>query len=229
MNFGFKSVFIGVALVVFSGPVFAEELKLVSSKDTFARGNERNRNSGANTHLLVMQVPHVRSLISFDLSGITNEIESAEFRFRMHNDVNSLINLVVVPMVNTKNNANWGEGKGVFGNKGTFSKLGESCYVYSAFNTIPWESKSGASLVNLADSSLWETTIPLNNLVWKTGEWVSVKLTDLKMLEEICSSESPMLTLGLWGISGNGYYRISSKESAHAPELILMLKETEKE
>lgn len=224
MSFGFKSVWVGVALVVLSGSGFAEELTLTAEKDSFARGNDRNRNSGANAYLLIMQVPHVRSFVSFDLAGITNKIESVEFRFRMHNDVESSIGFVVAPMVSTPNNAAWGEGKGAYGNKGLYAQPGDSCYVYSAFDTVPWESESGAPLVNMAESSLWKTSIPVNNVEWEEGEWVSVKLTDLKMLEELCESESPMLTLGLWGTSGNGYYHISSKESGYAPELILTLK-----
>jgi len=227
MNWGLKSVFAGVALMVLSGQGFAEELKLEASKDTFARGNERNRNSGANAYMLVLPAPFVKSLVSFDLSGITNEIESAEFRFRQDNDVEDSIDLVVAPMVNTKNNVAWGEGKGAFGNQGLYAETGESCYVFSAFNTVPWESVSGDPLGNLGDSKLWESSIPLNNLQWEAGIWTAVKLADVKMLEEICKAETPTLTLGLWGTDGNGFYKISSKESGQAPELILTLKEAE--
>lgn len=201
-------------------------LVLQASKDNFGRSNKRIRNSGGNETLAIAHAPNVRTIIAFDLSSVTNEIVGAELRFRQHNGVKEKTSLMVAPMVNTTNNVAWGEGSGNLGVGGQNAQLGDSCYAFSAFRDVPWESASGEPLVNLGDPQLWHAPVAaLNGFKWEEDRWVRVPVKDALLLEETRKSETPAITFGLWGKAGNGYYFISSKNSQWAPELHLTLKE----
>ncbi|VGO23047.1 hypothetical protein [Pontiella sulfatireligans] len=205
---------------------FAVEVTLEATKDTFGRSNNRNRNNGGSSALLVAHNASAWTIIAFDLSAVTNEIGSAEFQFRKNNTMAKPISLVVAPMVQTKNNAAWGEGAGNLGAKGQNSKLGEASYAWSSFRDVPWESASGAALVGLNDSGLWNAPVArLDGLPWQEGQWVAVPVVEVSLLETIRQSEFKTATFGLWGTAGYGLYSISSKESGSAPKLVLTLKE----
>lgn len=201
-------------------------LVLKASKDNFGRSNKRNRNNGASEKLSIAHAPNIRTLIAFDLSSVTNEIVGAELRFRQHNSMPDKISLVVAPMVSTTNNAAWGEGSGNLGVGGLNAQSGESCYAYSAFRTVPWESANGDPLVNLGDPKLWQPSVAtLKGLKWQENQWVTAPIKNASLLEKARKSETPTLTFGLWGNAGNGLYFISSRNSQWAPELHLTLKE----
>ena len=227
MNRIFKVFLLGCVATTALGA--EEPLVLSAAKDNFGRSNKRNRNSGANETLTIAHAPNIRTIIAFDLSSVTNEIVSAELRFRQHNDASEKITLIVAPMVNTTNNAAWGEGTGNLGTGGQNAQPGESCYAYSAFREIPWESTSGAALINLSDAGLWGNPITsVNGLRWEAARWVRIPIKDPALLEKIRESKSPMMTFGLWGNAGDGFYFISSRNSQWPPELHLTLKENKK-
>ncbi len=206
-----------------------EQLVLSASKDNFGRSNKRNRNNGASETLAIAHAPNIRTIMAFDLSSVTNEIVGAELRFRQHNDMQQKTTLIVAAMVNTTNNVAWGEGSGNLGVGGQNSKPGESCYAYSAFREVPWESATAEPLSGLSDSRLWSAPVAaLDGLAWKEGGWVRIPIQDVALLEEIRKSKSPAITLGLWGKAGDGLYFISSKNSQWVPELHLTLKVDEK-
>ena len=204
----------------------AGSLVLKASKDNFGRSNKRNRNSGASKTLAIAHAPNIRSIIAFDLSSLTNEIIGAELRIHQHNSMPEKTSLIVAPMVSTTNNAAWGEGLGSLGAGGQNARPGESCYAYSAFRNVPWESADGKPVVNLGDAKLWGAPVAaLNGLRWEEGRWVRIALSDVAVLETIRTSATPKVTFGLWGKAGNGLYFISSRNSLRAPELHLTLKE----
>ena len=60
---------------------------------------------------------------------------------------------------------------------------------------------------------------------WKDGEWVTVNINNVAFLEDIREADTPLVTFGLWGTGGNGFYFLNSKESAYAPKLTLTFKE----
>jgi len=206
-----------------------EPLVLSATKDNFGRSNKRTRNSGASEALVIAHAPNIRTIIAFDLSSVTNEIIGAELRFRQHNDAPQKTTLIVAPMVNTTNNAAWMEGSGNLGTGGQNAKLGESCYAYSAFREIPWESANGRPLVNLGDAELWGSPVAaVNGFRWEAERWVRIPIKDAALLEKTRTSTSPMMTFGLWGKAGDGFYFISSNNSPWPPKLYLTLKENEK-
>lgn len=206
-----------------------EPLVLSAAKDNFGRSNKRNRNNGASETLAIAHAPNIRTIIAFDFSSVTNEIIGAELRFRQHNDAPQKTTMVVVPMVNTANNAAWGEGSGNLGTGGQNAQPGESCYAYSAFREVPWESASGKALANLSDPELWGNPIAaVNGFKWEATRWVRIPIKDAALLEKTRISETPTITLGLWGKAGNGFYFINSKNSQWPPELHLTLKENKK-
>ena len=202
-----------------------ESVVLEASKDTYGRRNKQNHNNGASDQLLIAPFPSMRALIAFDLSGVTNEIVGAEFRFHQKETTSKEITLVIAPMVHTTSNASWTEGVGDLGIIGSMVQPGESSYRYSTFKTTPWESTSGAALSGFDNSSLWlKPTATLKRIKWTAGTWTEVPITDIQFLETIRASEVKNVTFGIWGTSGYGYYYISSRESAQAPELHLTLK-----
>ena len=202
---------------------------LKAAKDNYARSNEQIRNNGANTALGIASEAHIRTLIAFDLSSVSNQILSAELQFRPAKSAAEKINFTVAPMVNTTNNTAWGEGKGFLGTSGQNAQKGESCYVRSAFRDTPWESATGKPLTNLGDSKLWGTPIAqLTQQYWEEGKWFTIPIHDLALLKKIRNSTTPILTLGIWGTDGNGLYFINSKESQWAPILKLTLKKDDK-
>ena len=207
----------------------SESVVLKASKDTFGRSNKRNRNNGASETLVVAKAPNIRTLIAFDLSSITNEIISAEFRFRQHETSMEKMTLTVSPMIDTEKNAAWGEGRGSLGVMGQNALVGESCYQYSAFRDVFWESAKGDSLVNMSDPQLWESPIAtLNGQAWQENRWLRFPISDPALLESRRTGKSLSVTFGIWGKSGSGLYFISSRNSAWSPELHLVLKEDEK-
>jgi hypothetical protein len=208
----------------------ATECVVEATKDTFARSNDLHRNSGANPRLLILQQPICRTLIGFDLSSATNEIVSAELQFLPAETVErSGLDLTVCPLVQTSNNAAWGEGRGNLVEKGHPAQQGEATMTRSASFDVPWESAPGKTVAVLADSKLWLSPLAQpKNLAWTEGEWVKVPLKNIALLETIRKSDIQMLTLGLWGTSGRGFYHLYSKESGHAPKLVLQLKDEPK-
>lgn len=209
--------------------VSGAEWVLNAEKDTYGRSNKRNRNNGGSPQLLILPTSSSRAIISFDLSGITNEIVSAEFQFRQDNTMkkSEVLDLVVAPMVYTKSNAAWNEGTKGVGTRGMPATVGDSTYMWCSFRDVPWEAAEGKGVAGFAESSLWEAPVAtLKKQVWSAGAWVSVPLTSVGELEKVRESELPFYTLGLWGVGGNnGFYFISSKQSGHAPKLVLQLKE----
>ncbi len=229
MNRSCYGLILGLAFSMLAETGFSEELVLEASKDTFGRSNNRNRNSGASEQLLIAHMPNVRTLIAFDLSGITNEISGVELRFRQHNSMPDPISIVVAPMVGTANNTAWGEGVGNLGARGQNSQPGEACYAFSAFRDVPWESASGDPVVDLGDPGLWNPPVTvLDRLKWEQGNWIRMPVNDVALLEKIRKSGNPTITFGLWGKAGSGLYSISSNNSEWSPELYLELKEDEK-
>ncbi|RKX46964.1 MAG: hypothetical protein DRP64_02365 [Verrucomicrobia bacterium] len=226
MNRKYCRLIMGLVVLMLAGTVFSKELMLAASKDTFGRSNRRNRNSGASEQLLIAHVPNVRTLIAFDLSGITNEISGVQLQFRQHNSMPDKIDMVVAPMVNTSNNAAWSEGQGNLGTQGQNSRPGEACYAFSAFRDVPWESAAGDGLVDLADSMLWKSPVAtVNGLGWEKGTWVRVPINDVALLEKTRKSKTPTITFGVWGKAGDGLYSISSNNSDWPAVLLLDLKE----
>lgn len=221
----FISVAALVAGIVGSSP--AEELVLDAAKDNFFRANNKSRNNGASPQLLLLQTPISRAVISFDLSSVTNEIESAEFQFRQGNTFRDrdALSFTVAPMVSTSNNAAWVEGQGNVALKGNPAKVGDSTFLKSSFSVNSWESAPGRDVFSLADDKLWETPVArMKDVVWTEGNWVKIPINGAQ-LEKVRKADLKMLTLGIWGTSGKGFYYISSKESGHAPKLVLQLKE----
>lgn len=210
--------------VVFCLSATAEPLVLTAAKDSFGRSNERSCNSGASSVLYLSESSNIRTLIAFDLSEITNKIESAVFRFQQQSSSDDPLVLTVAPMVQTKRNAAWKEGRGALGAKGQNASEGESCYGWSAFPDTPWEYDVDKTVVDLADKRLWkQPLISAKKTAWVADEWVEITVSDLALLEAIRESDNPVLTLGLWGTAGREYYAIHSKESGKAPELVLTL------
>lgn len=203
-----------------------EPLVLKASKDTFGRSNKRNRNNGACETLIIANAPNIRSLIAFDLSSVTNEISSAELRFRQHETAPEQVSLIVAAMVDTEQNSAWKEGIGNLGVLGQNARPGEACYAYSSFRDIPWESAAGKPVVNLADRKLWSRNIAaVNGQLWQKTRWVRVPVSDISLLETIKKTKGATITFGVWGTAGNGIYFISSRNSQWPPELHLTLKE----
>lgn len=211
--------------------VSAEELTLEATKDSFFRANNKSRNNGASPQLLLFETPISRSVISFDFSGVTNEIESAELQFRQGNTIRDryALSFTVAPMVSTTNNAAWVEGNGNVALKGNPAKVGESTFLKSSFSKNDWEYAPGRGVFSLADDKLWEQPIAqLKDVVWTEGNWVTIRV-DAAQLETVRNSDLPVYTVGIWGTSGKGLYYISSKESGFSPKLVLQLKEEPEE
>lgn len=215
-----------VLWVAFCCAAGAEELTLKATKDSFGRSNERMRNSGSSATLYVAQASNIRALIAFDLSGVTNKVENAVFRFQQKESNETPVTLTVAPMVQTERNAAWKEGRGSLGARGRNALEGESCYSHSVFPKVQWESAPDKPVVDLAAASLWsKALVSAKRMEWKAEQWIEIKISDAKWLEEIRTSEHPIVTFGIWGSSGNGYYTINAKESGKAPELVLTLEE----
>jgi hypothetical protein len=196
---------------------------LIPQKDNFSRTNKQIRNSGANELLYLAPSKMVIAYIAFDLSSVSNKILHAELRIHQASTQEPPLSFSVFPMANTTNNANWGEGKGSLGAGGQNARIGESCYARSAYRDVKWESASGTPLLNLGTSRLWQPAVAnLKEVEWKE-EWISIPLSNEKLLEEIRGSKIPQITFGFWGSSGKGLYPIHSRESSFPPELHLVL------
>ena len=222
-----KNICIAILMGCIAATLFAdgEPLVLKASKDNFARSNKRNRNNGESETLAIAHAPNIRSMIAFDLSAVTNEISSAELRFRQHNTAQEKVSLIIAPMANTEHNAAWREGSGNLGAGGHNAFRGTSCYAFSAFPDIKWESVSGDELPSISDSRLWLAPIAaLNGQAWRANRWVRVPINDVSLLGKIIKSENPTITFGLWGKAGSGLYFISSNNSQWPPELHLQQK-----
>lgn len=224
-----KRIMAGYLVVGMALAAHGESVELTAAKDTFGRSNERTGNSGGSAQLIVAHAPNIRSIVAFDLSSVTNEIVSAEFRFRIDNTMPEPVSLVVAPMVQTQANSAWGEGAGTLGVQGQNARPGESCYARSMFPDTSWESAPGSTVEDLGDPALWLPPVAqLKRLKWTDGEWVAVPVGDVAMLEKIRASDDRVVTFGLWGTGGNGIYSLRSKESGDAPTLVLGLKEEPK-
>ncbi|MCF7818536.1 MAG: hypothetical protein K9M54_11715 [Kiritimatiellales bacterium] len=209
---------------VLAGAVFAGELDLTASKDSFGRSNQRNRNNGGCDQLAIAHAPNIRTIIAFDLGGVTNEITGAELQFHQNNSMAEKISLVVAPMVSTSNNAAWGEGLGNLGTNGQNSRPGEASYAFSAFRDVPWESAPGVPVEGMGSPSLWMPPVALiNGLQWEEGRWLRIPIKNAAVLEDFRKSNVPVVTFGVWGQAGNGYYFISSRNSKWPPVLHLTL------
>jgi len=224
-----------ISIVFFAGWIsalsFAADAPLIlkPSKDNFGRSNKRNRNNGACETLLISSAANIRSLIAFDLSSVSNEIISAELRFRPHETAQNQVSLIVAPMVYTEQNAAWEEGQGNLGVQGRIARSGESCYAFSVFPDKPWQSANGDLLTGLSDAELWEAPVAaLNGQSWQENCWIRIPIRDVSLLEAIRKEKIQMLTFGVWGKTGNGLYFISSNNSQWAPELHIELKEGQK-
>ena len=190
----------------------------------FGRSNEQKRNNGASPDLLVAHMPSVVSIVGFDLSGVTNEIESATFSFQMRNDMEAPVGITICPMAQTIGNAEWNEGSGHLGMQGQNACTGEATFRHRAHPAHPWESASGNGVLNLMDSALWQRPVAkLPDVRWKQDVWITVPVNDIAWLEAVRNAEQKTVTFGLWGTSGNGLYRIGSKESGNGPRLVLQL------
>jgi hypothetical protein len=237
-NLKIKTVLLTIFTILCSTVLSEEEktenpvLELEASKDTFMRSNKKHRNNGASPQLFLMQTPMARAIISFDLSGVTNEVLSAEFQICQDNTVSEhkRLDLIICPMVQTDNNAAWGEGQGNLAIGGHPAQIGEATFVHSAFNTIKWESADGNALAFVTDSKLWKSSAAdLKNVAWKEGNWIKAPI-NTTLVEDIRTSKTQQLTLGIWGTGGGReFYYLRSKESGDAPKLVLELKPEEKE
>jgi len=221
-----------IALCVLLSGSFAsgEDLKieLTTSKDTFARSTDRNGNSGANEYVMLAPMPGTIGLLAFDLSSVTNEITSAAFSFRIHEDSRTPLSLTVSPMVHNEKNPKWIEGTGNLGIRGQNARIGEVTFQWRAFRDRPWKDENGKSVVNLMSSNLWDSPLEKKSSVkWDAGTWITVQVDDLTVLEEIRTNKVPTVTFGIWGTSGTGVYKISAKEGGHPAKLSMTVKENE--
>jgi hypothetical protein len=209
---------------------FGEELilELPAAKDSFFRSNNRNRNNGASSILIMARNASAISLIGFDLSSVTNEILSAELSFKVAETVSTPISFTVSPMVHNAENAGWVEGVGNLGVIGQNALPRESSYQWRAFRDEAWTNADGQPVINLMDSRLWEPAIAkLESEPWTAGEWISLPIEDGTFLETIRTSEFSTVTFGMQGSSGDGFYSIHSRESGAAPLLKLTVKSDE--
>lgn len=200
------------------------KLELTASKDTFGRSAERNRNSGAAPLLLVSPIPGVASLVGFDLSAVTNEILSAEFSFRIQENERRPLSFVVSTMVLNEKNGTWVEGRGSSGIRGQVAELDEATYQWRAFRDRAWKNAEGRNVRNLRDEELWTTLTSQSAVPWEAGKWITIPIENPAFLEAARNHEVQIVTFGLWGTSGNGVYKIDSKESGYAAKLSLTLK-----
>ena len=206
-----------------------QDVELNANKDTFGRSNKRNANSGASEFMLLAPGPSIKSLVGFDLSSVTNEIISAELSFRVLEDNRIPLSLTVAQMVSHEDNEEWVEGVGNLGVLGQNARVGESTFQWRAFRDQPWKAEDGKELVNLMDSKLWKSPpMKLNKVEWTAGDWVTLPIVDVSMLEELRNSEGKVVTYGIWGTSGNGIYKLNSKESGEPARLVLKTKEAKK-
>lgn len=224
------SMFLFVAAVLaIAGSALAsiKVIELEASKDTFGRSNQRNLNNGKSPQLLIAQMPQFISLVAFDLAPVTNEVVSAELQLWMHNTVGTPVSIVIANMVQTKNNAGWIEGSGSLGARGTNAKPGEATYGWCGFRDLPWENAKGAPLESLGDSNLWKSHIAKqSNIQWVEGGTIKAD-APVAWIEQVRTSEIKTVTFGIWGVSGNGFYEICSRECTHPPKLELTVKEKE--
>ena len=203
-------------------------VELSASKDTFGRSNNRNGTSGGAPFLLLAPVPGITSIISFDLSSITNEIMGAEFSFRIQETNTEALSLTVASMVHNEKNGKWMEGAGNLGIRGQNAQIGESTFQWRAFRDRAWLDGDGRNARNLSDETLWRALTELPSVEWSAGSWIVIRIDDPAFLEEIRTHEMQTVTFGLWGTSGNGVYKVDSKESGQAAQLKLTVKPAEK-
>ncbi|MDZ8120368.1 hypothetical protein [Pontiella agarivorans] len=209
-------------LVVAAGAAVGEEnvIELTASKDVFFRSNHRTKNNGASKALLLAGMPGVTTLVGFDLSGVTNEIESAEFYFQILEDSDTPLSLTIATMALGESNGLWVEGGGDLGLQGRNAKVGESTFQWRSFRDEDWVDANGRSVKNLLDSRLWNEVKQISDVEWEAERRVGITV-DRAQLEEVRNMEVPVITFGLWGTKGNGVYKIGSKESDQPARLML--------
>jgi len=199
-------------------------VELTTSKDTFGRSNERNANSGTTPLLLLAPVPGVTTLIGFDLTTVTNENTSAEFSFRIQEDNRTPLTISIASMAHNEKNGKWVEGQGNLGIRGQNAQIGEATFQWRAFRDRAWLSGENKNVRNLSDSKLWNELTSISSIDWRAGEWITVKMGNAAFLEDIRNHEIKTVTFGIWGTSGNGVYKLDSKESGHPAKLKLTVK-----
>lgn len=199
-------------------------IELVTSKDTFGRSAERNRNSGVAPVLLASPIPGVASIVGFDLSSVTNEIVAAEFSFRIYEDERRPLSFTVATMAHNEKNGKWVEGRGSAGIRGQVAELDEATYQWRAFRDRAWLSADGRTVRNMRDPKLWTELVTKSSVDWAAGTWITINIDDVGFLEAIRTHEEPTTTFGIWGTNGNGVYKINSKESGHPAKLTLQVK-----
>lgn len=203
----------------------SELIELTAAKDNFGRSNKRHNNSGAAPLMIIAAHPGIVSIVSFDLSTVTNEIETAEFSFRIMETSMTPVSFTVAPMAHNEQNGKWVEGAGNLGVQGRNARVGESTFQWRKFRDRQWLNAKERPVTNLMDNDLWEPAISkLSSVEWNEGEWITVKINDVSFLEEIRNHEVQMITFGLWGTGGNEVYRINTKESGHPAKLNLTVK-----
>jgi len=218
----FSFVLISLTTQLWAAPKTTPKM-LIPQKDNFSRTNKQIRNNGASEQLYLAPSKMVIAYMAFDLSTVSNKILSAELRIHQASTLKTPLSFSVFSMVNTTNNANWGEGKGSLGAGGQNARIGESCYARSFYREVKWESASGTPVANLGDSRLWQSALAsLNKVEWKE-EWITIPLSNAKLLEQVRTSKTPQITFGVWGSSGKGLYPIHSRESNFPPELHLVV------
>lgn len=223
-----KPTLTAVLMLLLSAVTWGETLTLTlgAAKDSFGRSNEPNQNSGGNVALYLAHNAMLRGMVAFDLSSVTNEIISAELCLQPHTTNENPFSMVVAPMVSTPVNDQWTEGTGALGAQGRNAQPGESTYSRCAYPDVPWETASDKAAASLGDSGLWRSPVArLKSEAWTEGEEIRLTLDAVSLLEQTRNSQIPIITFGLWGTAGKGYYTIMSKESGRGPQLILSLKE----
>jgi hypothetical protein len=198
-----------------------ELITLKAIKDSFSRSNRLTANSGAAEALAIAHAPNIKSILTFDLSSLTNEIISASLRLHPHQSMDTPISITVAPMVSTPDNNNWGEGNGNLGVRGQNAQPGEANWAFSAHKSIPWQNIFGEGLENMGDPQLWDPPfISRLKTKWIKSLWMEAPLT-VSVLEKRRTATDPRLTIGIWGTDGAGTYLISARNSQWAPELIV--------
>ncbi len=201
-----------------------EQQTVKCTKDTFGRSNERNQNSGGSEVLYVAHNSMLRALFAFDLSGVTNQVVGAELVLQPADSNEKPLSMVVSPMTYTKSNAAWREGSGARGTTGRNAISGEATFSRCSFPDGPWETAAGKSERGLDDPALWLLPISrINRQSWVQGAEIRLKLESVSFLEACRKSGRNLVTFGLWGVGGGGYYGIASKESGNGPSLVLTL------
>ncbi len=94
----------GLLALLIPAELFAEEITLTATRDTFLRNGAPNTNEGGNKKLSVRRVGRRRALLGFDLSSIASQVPAGQ------EVVGAELRLFI-----TNNNKAWGKSGGVLG------------------------------------------------------------------------------------------------------------------